>query len=1235
MNNHDLFIKLNEMLANTKCPECGSGTLLERATAGGRIGDMFFKCEMDPACKGWEWVPDALQQTADQKFRKDAEFVREQHKRDRQSKELLNQPREFSENLRTVTSESTRSNFQTRYYQSAAMPEEFVDAIYRLEASEETISRFAHWRLEFPNSGRGVDERIRSVISVCETLLHRGAVAFSTPGVQKLATEKLSTGITDTNFLSNPRCSLSIPLVGEIPNEPSEQAFLDWLNAQGVSGDWAITQQLHLASIVPEALDNTETRCDFFLSHPSGRSVVIEIDGEQHKDQRKQDGHRDAQILTAGIPTIRIPVKEVDAQAGPNLEKTRDVVCNVPSSLTVEPEQVEIVRLARFAHQVQVSILEMIKGGFLDQEVCSLIQVEFPPMLDILTCTEWLDQASHDLAEMFDKCASLLGVENQIPQFHLGSLDTRDSQGQVRLLNRNVKRDSDADVFLGNTFYYSDTVFPFAINSPGPVPSTTSSRGYIGDPNIEDGEWFLNYVFRKSKFWDGQWDVVRRSLRRKESIVLTPTGGGKSISFQLSALLLPGRCLVIDPLVALIRDQKDNLRRVGIDRAVGFHRGIKQKDRSHYMKHFAGGQYLFCFIAPERLLMADFRNTLRSLTATVPISLIAIDEAHCVSEWGHDFRIPYLTLGQTAREYCRKDNVVPPLVGLTGTASQSVLKDIERILEIDLTDPDAIITPDSYERPELKFVILNGESSQKESLLDGSYTRLASDLGVTKPGLFQVNGDRTLSGMVFVPHVNGEHGVWERQEYFKKNAPAVAIHSGTKPKKHSSPDWDEEKYQHSINFKFNLVSVIVCTNSYGMGIDKPNVRHTTHMGLPQSMESFYQEAGRAGRDGQDAYCTIIFSDDNPKRAAYLLESTTDIEEIQKYALPGPNQIPWKNRDDVIRNLFFHAGNFKGAETEIDDVKELIRELKPADIEDTRDIPENTIKNADRTEKSIYRLVVLGVIKDYTRDYAGGFFKISLSGIDENEITAKLKEHIATYQLNLADQKVAEAQKYKGASIAEFAGKACEILIRFVYDTVEQTRRASLRQIYFAVKDSKGDGKKFAELIHSYFMHTEFDDRISQIASAKGIEFIPDLLRDVRRPRDANTLANALLRPIDGQPTHSILRLLKVVAMAMHPSSELEEVDADIRELIEHSEGRFPIRHEEMATAIVSSLTSPTRKINQKWKQSIVQKICSETKNRDLLRDLVMNLPVDLIDIPKTELLLRMIPSLTQLITVKD
>ena len=193
--------------------------------------------------------------------------------------------------------------------------------------------------------------------------------------------------------------------------------------------------------------------------------------------------------------------------------------------------------------------------------------------------------------------------------------------------------------------------------------------------------------------------------------MLLPTGAGKSMAFQLASMLMPGICLVVAPLVSLIEDQLDNLRGVGIDRAVGITRRLSPKEKQAALRCLGRGSYVFCYVAPERLQMDDFREALRAITAGSSISLIAIDEAHCVSEWGHDFRTSYLNVARNARRFCERDRIVPPLLGLTGTASRSVLKDVQH--ELGIEDFGAVITPRSFDREELDFRVIPCRSSEK------------------------------------------------------------------------------------------------------------------------------------------------------------------------------------------------------------------------------------------------------------------------------------------------------------------------------------------------------------------------------------------------------------------------------------------------------------------------------------------------------------------------------------------
>jgi ATP-dependent DNA helicase RecQ len=276
-----------------------------------------------------------------------------------------------------------------------------------------------------------------------------------------------------------------------------------------------------------------------------------------------------------------------------------------------------------------------------------------------------------------------------------------DLEPSIHLVVQDGQENVKAQDTIVPAFYISDVIFPGEIAAP----TQSSYLATVQEPSKDDVRWFLKYVFRKDDFWEGQWETIKRTLQGKDSVVLLPTGSGKSIAFQLAALILPGPCIAVDPIIALIDDQIDNLRSVGIDRSIGITSQMRSsKEREQVLDAFASGNYLFCYVAPERFQSKPFRERLRALTVMSPVSLIAVDEAHCVSVWGHDFRTSYLNLGRVSREYCSFGGTAPPLVALTGTASKIVLKDVQR--DLGITDIDAVITPRSFDRPELRFSIL-------------------------------------------------------------------------------------------------------------------------------------------------------------------------------------------------------------------------------------------------------------------------------------------------------------------------------------------------------------------------------------------------------------------------------------------------------------------------------------------------------------------------------------------------
>ena len=306
---------------------------------------------------------------------------------------------------------------------------------------------------------------------------------------------------------------------------------------------------------------------------------------------------------------------------------------------------------------------------------------------------------------------------------------------------------------------------------------------------------------------------------------------------------------------------------------------------------------------------------------STPISVIAIDEAHCVSEWGHDFRTAYLNLGRISRAYCTAYSVTPPLIALTGTASKIVLKDVQR--ELGITDFDAVITPTSFDRSELQFTVVTCSSSEKSHRVQGFITRLPAHFKVSSNSFFLPRGQKSHAGLVFCPHVNGDYGVVSVSEHLSGVLPVpVEIYSGAPPRNVNQVNWSAQKRDTAKRFKRNNAMVLACTSAFGMGIDKPNIRYTIHIALPDSIESFYQEAGRAGRDRARAECALVVSNDDPRRSEYLLNPATPLEDIKRVI----DETKRDDQDDVMRALWFHVRSFRGQEEELRELGSVLDKL---------------------------------------------------------------------------------------------------------------------------------------------------------------------------------------------------------------------------------------------------------------------------------------------------------------------
>ena len=700
--------------------------------------------------------------------------------------------------------------------------------------------------------------------------------------------------------------------------------FLNTISRFGQKTNQLLQLQRTMPSVVGRQAEDlfVHQNIDFLIQLPKAEGfkngIVIEIDGQQHREQTQaqKDQRRDFFADQNGFETVRIWTNEVNNLTTALSNKISNYLKhpyfqtfkqNIETPLFENEIGLDYLQLhlSTFGiSRVQKAFLKALKSGLINRNAenlnIAIIERDIP--CGKIAIDDLLLQIKH---------LSILQNENgeelKLPNLEITIFNT------IEFANAKLNADNNCQIFNANSdFRNYDLVIDISVlnystflNRPTQslaqntitirsIHHTEYTRTFNfhkfikyenvpenkEDDRTENLNFFLQSFFRKTSFREGQIEILSKALQKRNPIALLPTGAGKSLTYQVASLLQAGLIIVIDPIKALMKDQNENLKNVFIDATTYINSTLSAKEKEENTNKFVNGNYLFAFVSPERFVINDFRNKIGSVrTRNKNFAFCVIDEAHCVSEWGHDFRTAYLKLGDNSRAFCfsghNGENI--PTLGLTGTASFDVLSDVQR--EVGLQNNSDIVRPEKLEREELKFKIKNIpaikigagndfwtlHNSVFEAKKQGLLNVLQNDL-ISEPHLRECNatsfsdfikyqGNDSNCGIIFCPHSTDKmpSGVQYIANYLRQQFPDVAHLIG---EYYGSGD-SSSLEQVQDDFKSNKITLLVATKAFGMGIDKPNIRFTLHITHPISIEGFYQEAGRAGRDRKNAVCYIL------------------------------------------------------------------------------------------------------------------------------------------------------------------------------------------------------------------------------------------------------------------------------------------------------------------------------------------------------------------------------------------
>ena len=886
-----------------------------------------------------------------------------------------------------------------------------------------------------------------------------------------------------------------------IPNEFGEYAFVQSL----------IIPEIEINEITGEDNRNfINQQVDFYL--PQAK-LVIEIDGQQHKTDevtRVSDTKRDNYLLTQGVTTIRIDT--VELRNGNYKEKVKLILehlsrfdklltfyknaCEKIEENQMSETEIKTKLLPTAIIRFQVLLIELLTHNYL-----SLNENWNFNILANEDLGNFAELAISDLLIWLDNLYQLKNKTNfEKPKFTINITNKKsDFVITTKAINLDFslfKRYTDENKINPDVIYLRTDYFDIVKDKNYFRVSTTEPINYnITDEDKGILEFFLDNIFDKPKFREGQFPIISNALNRKDTIGLLPTGGGKSLCYQLPCLLQPSINFVVCPIKSLMYDQNENLVNMLVTNVSFITSDLDANERRQIETDFEQGRYLFVWISPEKFQIPSFREKITSIVANFSIAYAVVDEVHCLSEWGHDFRTSYLNLAKTIDKLSPKDENGEgkiKFIGLTATASVNVLKDIkiEFSRRKQRLEDENIKSLLDYSRKELQFEVINDKGNKSKQI-----QTLLKELHDTE-SFIETNEK---AGLVFTPNVNGAYGCFQvsntlntlyqnKVSWFSGDIPKRDVYdeqtgrkTGTEPVMQRD-EFNKFKLQVQKDFKKDKYQILVATKAFGMGIDKQNIFYTFHYGLPSSVEALYQEAGRAGRWDKNkeenkcktGKCYVLYSPEthDSERVERLFKKDTTFAEMKEIS----EEVKWDGKD-IFKQVFL----FTQGQNDIDeDFKIILGVIKTYFKSESKvrifwNVAYSKLRiNNDTLQKAIYRLSLLGIVSDWSTNFID-HFEVQFKTQNETTITKSVSNYITKYEPNTDVE--TEISKVEKATILE---KSVWYLLNWTFENIAYSRKQSLKTLSDWCNQFE-DSESFKSRIDSYFIFTETTFILQHIA----------------------------------------------------------------------------------------------------------------------------------------------------------